>query len=204
MKSKTIGMTSWRSRCLHTTQQCTASLNKCHTFLARTPKQPIDIIIGKAIEQYDSVNSYGDELVQTLKRTQQRIIEIYQSINQQRMTDIANEPHSQSYNVGDSVWVFNPTVKEGKSRKLTPKWIGPCKITDKRSDVTFIVSDDQGKKHRVHRHRLRRQLTADASPIRQLAYDSLAQQLAVIKQQQEELLAERAHVENELAEEEKK
>ena len=52
---------------------------------------------------------YADELVQKLRRVQDRVQEIYQSINSERQEELdLQEKKEIQYNVGDKVWLFDP------------------------------------------------------------------------------------------------
>ncbi|KAK3924610.1 Retrovirus-related Pol polyprotein from transposon 412 [Frankliniella fusca] len=66
----------------------------------------------------------------------------------------ARRPH---FAVGDAVWFFNPRRHIGRAAKLQSWWMGPFKIMDRLSEVTFRIRDESKprKKPRVvHADRL--------------------------------------------------
>jgi len=59
------------------------------------------------------------------------------------------------YDIGDSVWVFCPAVKKGRTKKLACRWQGPCTITEIFNDVIYKLQTPQGKTKVVHFDRLK-------------------------------------------------
>jgi len=165
----------------------------------RIPKQPIDIIINKTREQYDNVHVYADELVQKLRRVQDRVQEIYQSINSERQEELdLQEKKEIQYNVGDKVWLFDPTTKAGKSRKLTHRWIGPYTVTTKKSDVLFMI-EKENDKQLVNKTRLRKYINTEDKTVQlENDYDVLHEEVAALKKTQVELLAQQQYKEQQL------
>ena len=62
-----------------------------------------------------------------------------------------------SYKVGDYVYVMDTARKKGKSPKLNPnKYLGPCVVTMKYSDLLFeIAAQKTGKRRVLHHNRLK-------------------------------------------------
>jgi len=48
------------------------------------------------------------------------------------------------YEVDDLVWLLNPAVPRGASRKLNCPWIGPLRVVKKLSDVTYHIQNTEG------------------------------------------------------------
>ena len=48
--------------------------------------------------------------------------------------------NARSYNVGDSVFLFDPTKKKGISPKLQSRWVGPYLVVGKLSDLLYQSS----------------------------------------------------------------
>ena len=60
------------------------------------------------------------------------------------------------YKPGDMVWLQNQVKKKGLSLKLSQHWIGPYKVMDKLSDVTYRIKKEPIGKHKVvHHNRLK-------------------------------------------------
>lgn len=127
----------------------------------RVPRLPIDTVVGRTPELYSNVHAYGDELVQKLRRVHERVITILTEINEQRVDAIAIA-EERVFTPGESVWVYDPSTQIGKSRKLTVRWKGPCKVLERVSDVTYAIVY-HGKQQIVNKDRLRRHIVEENS-----------------------------------------
>ena len=58
--------------------------------------------------------------------------------------------------VGDMVYLYNPAIKVGVSSKFRRLWIGPWRITKKKSRLNYVITDQRGKQLVVHVNRLKR------------------------------------------------
>ena len=63
-----------------------------------------------------------------------------------------------NFQIGELVYLFNPAMKPGRSRKFYRPWTGPFKITRKISELNYEIVDLKDKKQVVHINRLK---TAD-------------------------------------------
>jgi hypothetical protein len=62
-----------------------------------------------------------------------------------------------SYAIGDRVLIFHPPGLVETGRKLRVPWIGPYRIVERQSDVSYVLrSEIEGKSARVHVNRLRK------------------------------------------------
>jgi hypothetical protein len=62
-----------------------------------------------------------------------------------------------SYAIGDRVLIFHPPGLVETGRKLRVPWIGPYRIVESQSDVSYVLrSEIEGKSARVHVNRLRK------------------------------------------------
>jgi hypothetical protein len=57
--------------------------------------------------------------------------------------------------VGDFVYLYNPVTKVGVSAKFRRPWVGPWQITEKRSRLNYVITDQRGKQVVVHVKRLK-------------------------------------------------
>ena len=155
----------------------------------RMPKSPLDVIINRPPEQYNNVHTYAAELVQRLKKVQERVVAIYQSINADRLDDI-DAADEKKFVVGDLVWLHDPTTKEGKSTKLTHRWVGPCKVLAVKSDVTMVIEGVDGKPKTVSKQRLREYVLETTAHTAHLADEraTLNEEISVLTQCQLEFL----------------
>jgi Integrase zinc binding domain/Integrase core domain len=79
------------------------------------------------------------------------------------------------YEVGDTVFVFHPPGLIDKGRKLVPPWLGPYVVQKKLSDISYLLTDREGKVSRVHVNRLTRtdqDLKETQNPVEGLFPDS--------------------------------
>ena len=59
--------------------------------------------------------------------------------------------HGKPYDPGDLVWLHNPAVPKGKSRKLHSPWSGPYKVVKRLSTAVYRIQDQQGNGSRRRR-----------------------------------------------------
>jgi len=59
------------------------------------------------------------------------------------------------FEVNDLVYLYNPAMKPGLSRKFRKPWTGLYKITKKISDVNYEIMDQNNKSQVVHVNRLK-------------------------------------------------
>ena len=53
------------------------------------------------------------------------------------------------------VYLYNPAMKPGRSRKFYRPWAGPFKVTKRISELNYEIIDQKGKKQVVHINRLK-------------------------------------------------
>eukprot|EP00731_Ephydatia_muelleri_P006907 Em0003g1155a len=65
--------------------------------------------------------------------------------------------HGKPFDKSELVWLFNPAIKKGQSRKFHRPWGGPYRICEKLSDVTYCVQHTGNNKCKVvHFNRLKK------------------------------------------------
>jgi hypothetical protein len=52
--------------------------------------------------------------------------------------------------------LYNPAIKVGVSAKFRRPWVGPWRITEKRSQLNYVITDQREKRRVVHVNRLKR------------------------------------------------
>jgi hypothetical protein len=65
-------------------------------------------------------------------------------------------PNQREFEVQDLVYLHNPALKSGLTRKFAKPWIGPCQIAKKISELNFEIRDSKGKRQVVHVNRLKK------------------------------------------------
>eukprot|EP00731_Ephydatia_muelleri_P039115 Em1119g1a len=119
---------------------------------------PIDLIYNLNGEQEETadksystyVNKQREQFAEAYEKVRQNVSQkqCYQS--QQYNRRIHGKPF-------ELVWLFNPTIKKGQSRKFHRPWGGPYRICEKLSDVTYCVQHTGNNKGKVvHFNRLKK------------------------------------------------
>jgi len=54
------------------------------------------------------------------------------------------------FEVGDTVYLYNPGVKKGVSAIFRQPWVGPLRVTEKKSRLNYAIVDRHGKRLIVH------------------------------------------------------
>jgi len=54
------------------------------------------------------------------------------------------------------VYLYNPALKPGLTRKFAKPWIGPCQIAKKISELNYEIVDEKGRRQIVHINRLKK------------------------------------------------
>lgn len=143
--------------CVHDATGYTPNL----LMLGREVNAPIDLMFGPIIDpDFELPSTYSDYVCE-LSNRMSRIYELTREnlaksgIRQKR--DYDTRLSQTNYNVGDLVYYLDSTRKIGKSPKLNPhKWIGPCVITKRFSDLLFeICFKLKGKRKILHHNRLK-------------------------------------------------
>lgn len=126
----------------------------------REARIPIDLMLEAPIDHHSVVQD-TPTYVQETKAMLQRVHELARTKtgeSSKRYKDYYDSTSSDTvYKVGDKVWLHQPSVKKGLSRKLARPWCGPYTIVKKLSDVVFrIQKDGRGRKRTVvHFNRLK-------------------------------------------------
>ena len=126
----------------------------------REARIPIDLVLVAPIDHHSVVQD-TPTYVQETKAMLQRVHELARTKtgeSSKRYKDYYDSTSNDTvYKVGDKVWLHQPFVKKGLSRKLARPWCGPYTIVKKLSDVVFrIQKDGRGRKRTVvHFNRLK-------------------------------------------------
>ena len=143
----------------------------------RNLRYPFDTIATPLhdVELKDNAAEYVDSLVDKLKTADELVRARLLAKDDRRLA--ANHALSGvvTYAVGDKVWLHNPVVKQGLTRKLTSPWVGPFEVIDTYPNlVNYKVHPldklgrrvNNAKSRLVHVGRLKRYFSPDTSEIR--------------------------------------
>ena len=60
--------------------------------------------------------------------------------------------HGEKFTVGQLVWLCNPVVPRGNSRKLHTPWVGPYKVVKCISETVYRIQDSRAPRKRIVVH----------------------------------------------------
>ena len=149
-----------RKACMayNTSVHATTGFTPFFLMFGRQARIPVDLMYGTA--EPESVNSYGEYAT----RLQESLTSAYEIARrslgkkQERQAELYNKKmHGEPYEVGALVWLLNPQIPRGKSKKLHRWWTGPFKVVKKLSEVTYRIQhvSNRAKRLVVHFDRLK-------------------------------------------------
>jgi len=115
---------------------------------------PCDLMFGAPPDKEQSVTDYAADLVERLNDTHyfaRQHLEVASDRMKARYDQLAN---SADFQEGDSVWLYRPIRKRGKSPKLQTCWEGPYTIITRINDVVYRIQRHSLAKMVVHLDRL--------------------------------------------------
>ena len=99
---------------------------------------------------------YVKEVTSSLKSAYDKVrhnIEEIHKVNKRRHD---NKELGRRLSVGDLVWLYLPAIKQGRTKKFSSLWQGPCTVIDKTSDMNYKIQlVGTNKTLIVHRNRLK-------------------------------------------------
>jgi transposase InsO family protein len=124
----------------------------------RDPILPVEAVMCPPTISYFSSENYKDELTTRLHEAFTLVKENMQRTQHKQKEHYDIKSESVDYEIGDKVWIYNPSSKPRLSGKLLHNWHEPFKIIDKLSDVTFKLQtcDDRKYEQTVHVNRIKR------------------------------------------------
>ena len=137
--------------------------------LGREVYAPIDLIFGDVLDPKSEASvdecDYVIELRERLTRIYALTREHLEKAGVRQKRDYDARLSQNNYQVGDLVYYFDSTRQKGKSTKLNPKkWIGPCVVTCKFSDLLFEICVKQKGKRKILHHNRLKPFTSDEIP----------------------------------------
>lgn len=163
-----------------TTPHHTLKQTPFYMLYGRNVRFPFDTLIPQAprddLELQEIAAGHVDNLIEKLKVADQVVRARLLDQDQRRAADNAAMKDLVQFSIGDLVWLHNPVVKKGLTRKLTSPWTGPWKVVDKFANlVNYKIHKmdkvgrliNNAKTRLVHVGRLKPYLGPSASEIRQ-------------------------------------
>jgi hypothetical protein len=162
-----------------TTPHNTLKQTPYYLLYGRNPRFPFDSLLPAPplddLELSEQSSDYVNKLIEKLKVASDVVDERLRGVDQRRSK--SNEALSRipRYVVGDKVWLHNPVVKKGQTRKLTSPWTGPWQVIDKFDNLlNYKIHPldklgrlvNNAKSRLVHVARLKEYLAPSSSAIR--------------------------------------
>jgi transposase InsO family protein len=129
----------------------------------REARAPSDVEIRTALEQFDTqrhslpAREYARMLATRLLEARRLASEAIVRSQAKYKETYDAEHRRDEYILGQRVWVHNPHVGKGKTRKLAKQWHGPYVVVRQLTPVTYVVAepDHLAKESSVHISRLK-------------------------------------------------
>ena len=124
----------------------------------RQARMPLDIVLGAAPSpSATTAPEYVADLQSSLTTAYEHVRNRMGQQLQQQKTHYDSKVQGRPFQVGDLVWLHNPAVKRGQSRKLHRPWSGPLKVLSRLSDTTYRLQHvrEGRRKPVVHYNRLK-------------------------------------------------
>ena len=105
----------------------------------RQTRMPVDIMLGTTTPNPSTVPQYVADLRTILEQAYAYVRDHmgHKLAQQKERYDVRS--NGKPLEVGDLVWLHNPAVPRGKSRKLHRPWTGPYRVLDEISDAVYRV-----------------------------------------------------------------
>ena len=116
---------------------------------------PADIVYGTPTVASQTHSQYATNLRKSLKQAYLLARNLMEVVAKRQKSLHDKRVYGEPYEV---VWVLNPAVPRGVSRKTKCPWIGPFCVVKKLSDVTYCIQTTANRRKRqiVHFDRLKR------------------------------------------------
>ena len=139
----------------------------------RQARLPVDIQIGITPSPATTIPRYVDRLHKSLDFSYACVRERMGHQLQKQKTRYDTRTHGHPFKVGDTVWLHNPAVPRGRSKKLHRPWGGPYRVVARVSETVYRLQHLQRPRCKpiVHFDRLKRcpgdiRLAPESSPAR--------------------------------------
>ena len=117
-----------------TSTQETTGQTPFYMLYGRNVRFPFDTLIPKAplddLELKENAAEYVDTLIEKLKVADQTVRDRLLKLDEKREADNSEVPSTPLFPVDSKVWLHNPVVPKGLSRKLMSPWKGPFQVLD--------------------------------------------------------------------------
>ena len=110
-----------------------------HVTFEHSPMLPIYILIGTLPTQHKEAPAFVADLNRLLSAVYSTVRTNLHSAHQHNKARYDKKSTSNHYSVGDIVWLYNPAVKTGQTKKLASLWRGPYTVVDRTNSVNYRI-----------------------------------------------------------------
>ena len=111
-------------------------------------------------ETHENANRL-ENLKSSLKRAYQEVRKNSKRSHQVNKQYYDRKAKVRTFEPNDIVYLFNPSIKPGLSKKFKNPWTGPYKVVEKLSDLNYRIQNLLGKEFVVHVNRLKKAFNPD-------------------------------------------
>jgi len=144
-------MTYWAS--VHTSTQYTPF----YLLFGHEVRLPVEVMFGRQPNHQPEVSEYIRELRDTLEEVHEHARKHLQTAQKRQKDHYDQRIAGEQIEIGDRVFLHDPALKKGQTKKLHSPWQGPYIVITKIGDVTYrIQAEDNPRKRKVvHFNRLK-------------------------------------------------
>ena len=143
----------------NTSVQSSTGFTPFFMMFGRQAKLPVDIVYGSTPLEPQPCHEYVQGLKSKLDAAYSTVREHFGTVIDRQKELYDSKVHGREYRVGDLVWLNNPVVARGASRKLHCPWSGPYTVEKKLSSAVYRIQDTRRSRRRnrlvVHFDRLK-------------------------------------------------
>ena len=118
---------------------------------------PVDVMFGRQPNHKPEVSDYVRNLRDTLEEVHEHAREHLRAAQKRQKDHYDQRIAGEQIEVGDRVFLHDPAVKKGQTKKLHSPWQGPYIVITRIGDVTYRIQavDNPRKRKVVHFNRLK-------------------------------------------------
>ena len=108
-----------------------------HVYTHTQARLPTDIALGTPKPPLTTVTQYADHLRESLDFAYECVRERMGHQLEKQKTQYDTTVHGHPFQVGDLVWLHNPAVPRGRSKKFHRPWNGPYQVVARLSESVY-------------------------------------------------------------------
>ena len=122
----------------------------------RDPRYPIEADLEGTPAPYASQGEYQEEMLRRMKKAHALARENTLDAQKRQKEQYDKKATERRFDVGDLVYMTEPVVPKGLSKKFRVRWKGPYRVIDQLGNCLYeILSPGEQKSRRIHANRLK-------------------------------------------------